>query len=82
MAQRYSVGMRAALRRFEDFLVHPDKSAIRHAIETSILFVAALGGILYAPSGGLARPLALVALGLALVGLGSSIFGKQRHSDH
>jgi hypothetical protein len=43
---------------------------------------AALGSVLYAPSGGLARPLALMALGLALVGFGLLIFGKQRQPDH
>jgi hypothetical protein len=74
--------MRVAVRRFRDFFFPRDKSPIRNATETAILFVAALGSILYAPSGGLARPLALMALGLALVGFGFSIFGRLRHSDH
>jgi hypothetical protein len=73
--------MRVALRRFGRCFQR-GKTPMRSATLTATLFFAALGIILYAPSGELARPLALVALTAALVGFGFSIFGKLRRSKY
>ena len=73
--------MRLDVRHLGRVFSEREKSSIRSAVATVILFFSALAIISLAPSGEWAWSLALAALSAGLVGVALTFFARLRHAE-